>query len=157
MTFHTRKVLAVLLLLIGAYTSMRFFVDQWEGARCWQLGTAVDDRLPFAAALLSATGALIRQTATRPGNALAELLGLTAFLWSALAVLAARGPFIPILATIVILFPFAILLHDQLTVGFAAFCDGHGEAAFGFGVLQLFVMLPLGIILFFAAATSKRL
>jgi hypothetical protein len=49
------------------------------------------------------------------------------------------------------LVPFAIAVHSQIVFGIEAFCDGSGMVAFGSAVLQLFIVLPIGILIFWTA------
>ena len=145
--------MAAVLLAAGAYTSISFFVDSWEGRPCWILGYPTYVRLPFASALLGAISAALNKAHAQPFSAIMEFLGLTAFLWAGGAVWIARGIVIPLIALLIIGVPLALTVYDQVNFGIDLFCDGHGMTEFGHGVIQLFIVLPLGVICFFVAAS----
>ena len=145
--------MAAVLLAAGAYTSISVFVDSWEGHRCRTLGDSSYARLPFASALRGAMSAAQNRAHAQPFSAIMEFLGLTAFLWAVGAVWIARGIVIPLIALLIIGGPLALTVYDQVKFGIDLFCDGHGMTEFGHGVIQLFIVLPLGMICFFVAAS----
>ncbi len=151
-----RIAFAVLLFAMGAYYSIRLFVDSWEGGYCWGLGTQNYVRLPFQTAFLSAWDAMLSQAARAPSHLVFVGLGLTAFLWLVTAVLITDSTFVRASAFLLVAVPFALLGHDQISFGIDAYCDGHGDVAVGFFGLQLMCVLPLGFILFVNAIWRMR-
>lgn len=149
---RTLRVMAAVLLIGGAYTALSFYVDSWEGHRCWMRGDAVYDRLPFITALQGAIGAASARAASRPFSAAIELAMFTAFLWPVGAVWLARGWIIPTISALLICIPFAITLHTQVNFGISAYCNDSGMNEVGFLVMQLLFVLPIGLISFLVAA-----
>lgn len=139
-----RRPLTLLVLLAGAYTSVSFFADSWEGARCWIFGGNYD--VPFDVALSGAIEALKARIQSSPTVAALEILCHTAFIWPVAAILISNRPIILAIGLVLTLMPFALLVHQPTD-----FCDG-GMNAFGLAAMQLFIALPLGILAFVAAA-----
>ena len=145
-----RATFALLLFLVAAYTSVSVFVDSWEGRQCWLDGGNYA-RLPFATAFRGALDALSTTARSSTFKAAFEILSLTSFIWPLAAILISRNKIIPFSGLVLVLIPFFLLMHDRIYFGFNTFCDGNGMAAVGFAGMQLFIVLPIGLIIFCAA------
>ena len=151
-----RAGLAVMLCLAGAYTSISFLVDSWEGHLCWDSGSTYV-RLPWITAFHGATDSLIaRINWHSPVAALFELLVLTAFIWPIAALLILDRAVFVISAALLALFPFALNAHDQVTFGVQQFCTNDGMDAIGFTVIQILVIL-LTMLIFLTAHLADRI
>ena len=151
-----RMILAIVLFLAGAYTSVSFVVDSWEGRLCWD-GSGTYVRLPYITALRGAFGALVaRMSSHSPFAALFELLVLTAFVWPLAALLILNRAIIVLSAVLLTLLPFAFIVHGQITFGVEQYCKNNGMAELGFAVIQLLV-IPITLLMILATYLADRL
>lgn len=151
-----RIILAIVLFAAGAYTSIGFLIDSWEGRLCWELGSGTYVRLPYWTSLSKAVGALVERVSRSPFTASFELLVMTAFLWPIAALLLSRRIVLALAAALVILLPFALILYDQTAFGFALYCNNDGMAELGFAIMQLLV-IPATILVLLAAHLIDRI
>jgi hypothetical protein len=140
-----RIILAMLLFLAGAYTSVSFMVDSWQGRLCWDVYGGNYTRLPFATALRGATSNLFALVQSRPFTAVLELGVLTAFVWPISAALILNRAIVVLNAVLLTLLPFAINVHAQVTFGVEQYCTKDGLAELGFVVMQILV-IPITIL-----------
>jgi hypothetical protein len=151
-----RVKLAILLFLLGGYTSVSFIVDSWEGRLCWDSsGTYV--RLPYMTALRGAIDALgARMSSLSSFSTLLELLVLTAFVWPIAALLILNRGSIVLGAALLTLLPFALNVRDQIAFGIQQYCTNDGMAELGFGVLQ-FLVISITILMLLAMPLADRI
>jgi hypothetical protein len=65
------------------------------------------------------------------------------------------GRLVRISAFLLVAVPFALVVDERITVSIDTYCNKHGNEAFGFFVLQLMFLLPLGLILLIFSALKK--
>ena len=135
-----RIILAMLLFLAGAYTSVSFMVDSWQGRLCWDVYGGNYTRLPFATALRGPTSNLFALVQSRPFTAVLELGVLTAFVWPISAALILNRAIVVLNAVLLTLLPFAINVHAQFTFGVEQYCTKNGMAELGFAVIQILII-----------------
>lgn len=147
---------AIILFLSGAYVSINFFVNDWEGRYCWDSGGPVGyTRLPFFSALHSAWRALLYDISNNLSfRTLLLVIILASFLLPILAALIFSKPTIVIFATLVTIVPLAITLYYQIKFGFDIYCDQHGDMSLGFAAMQILIIFPAGVILIIISIIS---
>lgn len=144
-----RILLPIVLLLMGAYTSISFVVDSWEGRLCWDSsGTYV--RLPLATALRGAVGALAARMD------LLDLVVLTAFIWPIAALLLVKRSIVGLAAVLLTSLPFAFTVYSQVAIGVQDYCTKDSMAELGFAVAQLLV-IPATILVLLVVGLFDRI